>query len=77
MAFLFDAPGRVHEEKRTYPGMAIKIFILPAYFLFVLVIGRFTRTHWTSSPTAYFLADRRLGALAYMIRRGFGRSSAL
>jgi SSS family solute:Na+ symporter len=43
--------------------VAIKIAILAAYFLAVLVIGWFARTHWKSSPAAYFLADRRLGTL--------------
>jgi len=46
--------------------MAIKIGILGAYFLTVLVIGWFTRTHWKSSPAAYFLADRRLGTLVLL-----------
>jgi len=31
--------------------------------LILLVIGYFTRTHWKSSPSSYFLADRRLGTL--------------
>jgi SSS family solute:Na+ symporter len=43
--------------------MTLKIAILAAYFLAVLVIGWFARTHWKSSPAAYFLADRGLGAL--------------
>jgi SSS family solute:Na+ symporter len=43
--------------------VAIKIAILAAYFLVVLVIGWFARTHWKSSPASYFLADRRLGTL--------------
>jgi len=40
-----------------------KISVLTAYFLAVLLIGYFTRTHWKSSPSSYFLADRRLGTL--------------
>jgi len=43
--------------------VVVKIAILTAYFLTVLVIGWFARTHWKSSPAAYFLADRRLGTL--------------
>jgi SSS family solute:Na+ symporter len=43
--------------------VAIKIVILAAYFLLVLVIGWFARTHWKSSPASYFLGDRRLGTL--------------
>jgi len=40
-----------------------KISVLAAYFLIVLMIGYFTRTHWKSSPASYFLADRRLGTV--------------
>ncbi len=43
--------------------MTLKIAILAAYFLIVLVIGWFARTHWKSSPATYFLADRGLGPL--------------
>jgi len=46
--------------------MAIKLLILAAYFLVVLAIGWFARTHWKSSPAAYFLADRRLGTLVLL-----------
>jgi SSS family solute:Na+ symporter len=38
----------------------IKFSVLAAYFLIVLMIGYFTRTHWKSSPAIYFLADRKL-----------------
>ncbi|MBM4314638.1 MAG: sodium:solute symporter family protein [Deltaproteobacteria bacterium] len=41
--------------------MITKIFVLAAYFLAILLIGYFTRTHWKSSPASYFLADRKLG----------------
>jgi SSS family solute:Na+ symporter len=40
-----------------------KISVLMAYFMVVLLIGYFTRTHWKSSPASYFLADRRMGTL--------------
>jgi SSS family solute:Na+ symporter len=40
-----------------------KISVLTAYFLIVLMIGYVTRTHWKSSPSSYFLADRRLGTV--------------
>jgi SSS family solute:Na+ symporter len=43
-----------------------KILILSIYFLAVLAIGYFTRTHWRSTPSSYFLADRRLGALVLL-----------
>jgi len=43
--------------------MVTKISVLVAYFLIVLVIGWFTRTHWKSSPASYFLADRKLGTV--------------
>ena len=43
-----------------------KILILLIYFLAVLAIGYFTRTHWRSTPASYFLADRRLGALVLL-----------
>lgn len=43
--------------------MITKISVLLAYFLIVLVIGWFTRTHWKSSPASYFLADRKLGTV--------------
>jgi len=43
--------------------MVTKISVLAAYFLIVLVIGWFTRTHWKSSPASYFLADRKLGTV--------------
>ncbi|RPJ69774.1 MAG: sodium:solute symporter family protein, partial [Desulfobacteraceae bacterium] len=47
-------------------AMATKILILSAYFLVLLAIGYFTRTHWRSTPAAYFLADRRLGTLVLL-----------
>jgi SSS family solute:Na+ symporter len=40
-----------------------KISVLTVYFLIVLMIGYLTRTHWKSSPSNYFLADRRLGTV--------------
>ena len=43
--------------------MIIKISVLCIYFLIVLVIGFIARTRWKSTPDAYFLADRKLGAL--------------
>ncbi|MBN2438358.1 MAG: sodium:solute symporter family protein [Deltaproteobacteria bacterium] len=43
--------------------MITKISILTAYFLIILIIGYLTRTHWRSSPSSYFLADRRLGTV--------------
>ena len=43
--------------------MITKISVLTAYFSVVLLIGYFTRTHWKSSPSSYFLADRRLGTV--------------
>ncbi len=46
--------------------MATKIIILSVYFVILLVIGYFARTHWRSTPTAYFLADRRLGPLVLL-----------
>jgi SSS family solute:Na+ symporter len=52
----------------------MKISVLATYFLTVLAIGYFTRTHWKSSPAAYFLADRKLGTgilLATMIATNF------
>ena len=54
--------------------MITKISVLAAYFLIVLLIGYFTRTRWKSSPTSYFLADRKLGTvilLATMIATNF------
>ncbi|HSO59963.1 MAG TPA: sodium:solute symporter family protein [Desulfobacterales bacterium] len=43
--------------------MVTKISVLAAYFLVMLVIGWYTRTHWKSSPASYFLADRKLGTV--------------
>ena len=43
--------------------MITKFSVLTAYFLILLVIGYLTRTHWKSSPSSYFLADRRLGTV--------------
>ncbi|MEI7671465.1 MAG: sodium:solute symporter family protein [Deltaproteobacteria bacterium] len=43
--------------------MITKFSVLTAYFLILLVIGYLTRTHWKSSPSSYFLADRGLGTV--------------
>jgi SSS family solute:Na+ symporter len=46
--------------------MAAKITILIGYFLTVLAIGFLAKTRWKSSPTTYFLADRKLGTLVLL-----------
>ena len=46
--------------------MAAKITILIGYFLTVLAIGFIAKTRWKSSPTTYFLADRKLGTLVLL-----------
>ncbi len=46
--------------------MTTKILILSVYFVAVLAIGYFTRTHWRSTPASYFLADRGLGPLVLL-----------
>ncbi|MCU0559717.1 MAG: sodium:solute symporter family protein [Desulfobacterales bacterium] len=46
--------------------MTTKILVLGLYFLALLAIGYFARTHWRSTPASYFLADRRLGALVLL-----------
>jgi SSS family solute:Na+ symporter len=43
-----------------------KLLVLVLYFLAVLAIGYLTRTRWGSTPSNYFLADRRLGTLVLL-----------
>jgi SSS family solute:Na+ symporter len=58
-----DIPPVLKNHCRGIVTVVTKIAVLASYFLIVLVIGFIARTRWKSTPEAYFLADRKLGAL--------------